>query len=261
MQTPSRRQPAEEERATAYRIIHGGAFDRDTAAPDRPPRASTPPPCVWCVQIPREVQRLFTQQVVVLNSTALQRPPWSGVAQEARKFIDELGRRSAIAQGLVSRNNVPNPITTVASLPETKARIYLMAAQAANGAVQVVGLLKVGHKQLYHWDAQGRTRELPDQFCVLDFFVHEDYQRGGYGKALFQAMLQNESVQPHQLAYDRPSPKLIGFMRKHYGLTDYVPQQNKFVIFNDFFQNRPVKTSIYDSIQDRPLTARGAGRR
>ena len=61
----------------------------------------------------------------------------------------------------------------------------------------------------------------------------------------------------------RPSPKLIGFLRKHFGLTNFVPQQNKFVIFNQFFASLPEKkASIYDSVKDRPLTERGAnGRR
>ena len=45
-------------------------------------------------------------------------------------------------------------------------------------------------------------------------------------------MLANEGVQPHQLAYDRPSPKLIGFLRKHFRLQDFVPQTNNFVVFH-----------------------------
>lgn len=46
-------------------------------------------------------------------------------------------------------------------------------------------------------------------------------------------------------------------MRKHFGLADFVPQQNKFVIFNEFFNDKPIGSSIYDSVKDRPLTARG----
>ena len=81
-------------------------------------------------------------------------------------------------------------------------------------------------------------------------------------QVLFGAMLQHEGCPPAAFAYDRPSPKLIGFLRKHYGLTDYVPQQNKFVIFDQFFNARPTQApSMYDSVKDRPLTARGAGAR
>ena len=178
-------------------------------------------------------------------------------------MINEFGNRSAIAQGLVGHGGRPNPITQAHTLGETNARLYLLAQQGASGGVVLVGMLKVGYKQLYHWDANGRMTELKSQVCILDFYVHEDFQRGGYGKLLFQAALQNEQLPPERFAYDRPSPKLIGFMGKHYGLTDFVPQQNKFVIFEQFFSTLPVKAaSIYDSVKDRPLTARSSnGRR
>ena len=59
--------------------------------------------------------------------------------------------------------------------------------------------------------------------CVLDFYVHESCQRSGLGKLLFEKMLKNEGKQPEELAYDRPSPKLLGFLKKHYGLSQYSP--------------------------------------
>jgi alpha-tubulin N-acetyltransferase 1 len=57
---------------------------------------------------------------------------------------------------------------------------------------------------------------------VLDFYVHESVQRGGHGKELFEKMLQTERVESRKLAYDRPSPKLKGFLAKHYGLKNFV---------------------------------------
>lgn len=36
--------------------------------------------------------------------------------------------------------------------------------------------------------------------------------------------LQKERVEPHQLAIDRPSPKLLKFLNKHYNLETTVPQ-------------------------------------
>jgi hypothetical protein len=51
-------------------------------------------------------------------------------------------------------------------------------------------------------------------------------------------MLKFENTQPKLLAYDRPSPKLLGFLKKHYGLNQYVPQNNNFVVFNDYFDNQ-----------------------
>ena len=66
---------------------------------------------------------------------------------------------------------------------------------------------------------------------MLDFYVHENVQRGGYGKTIFEYMRRREGVPPEKMAYDRPSEKLIGFLAKHYGLKNYVPQNNNYVVF------------------------------
>lgn len=50
-------------------------------------------------------------------------------------------------------------------------------------------------------------------------------------------MLKFEKVSASNLAYDRPSPKLIAFLKKHYNLTNYTPQNNNFVIFFEYFKN------------------------
>ena len=99
--------------------------------------------------------------------------------------------------------------------------------------------------------------------CVLDFYVEESFQRQGAGRALFDAMLAAERTTPEQLAYDRPSPKLLRFMGKHFRLTKYAPQQNNFVLYDAFWASEPhpqpgKSASQYDTISMRPLTARGA---
>jgi alpha-tubulin N-acetyltransferase 1 len=48
-------------------------------------------------------------------------------------------------------------------------------------------------------------------------------------------MLKFENVQPSNLAYDRPSPKLMGFLKKYYSLMNFTPQNNNFVVFNEYF--------------------------
>ena len=53
----------------------------------------------------------------------------------------------------------------------------------------VVGLLKVGAKHLYVYDSHGQVHERTP-LCLLDFYVHESKQRSGYGKKLFEAMLE-----------------------------------------------------------------------
>jgi hypothetical protein len=55
---------------------------------------------------------------------------------------------------------------------------------------------------------------------------------------LFEYMLNFENIQPKILAYDRPSQKLLGFLKKHYGLNQYIPQNNNYVVFNDYFGNQ-----------------------
>ncbi|KAF7652620.1 hypothetical protein LDENG_00094430 [Lucifuga dentata] len=47
-------------------------------------------------------------------------------------------------------------------------------------------------------------------------------------------------MEPVLMAYDRPSPKFLSFLAKHYCLTKSVPQVNNFVVFEGFFVNRSV---------------------
>ena len=65
--------------------------------------------------------------------------------------------------------------------------------------------------------------------------MHESTQRRGIGKQLFDYMIKFEKKNPKELAYDRPSPKLISFLRKYFGLQGFIQQNNNFVVFDDFF--------------------------
>uniref|UniRef100_A0A4W5P0A1 Alpha tubulin acetyltransferase 1 n=1 Tax=Hucho hucho TaxID=62062 RepID=A0A4W5P0A1_9TELE len=90
---------------------------------------------------------------------------------------------------------------------------------------------------LLHCDQRGAHVET-EPLCVLDFFVTENLQRHGYGLELFSFMLQHKKVEPVLMAYDRPSPKFLSFLEKHYCLKNSVPQVNNFVVFDGFFTNR-----------------------
>ena len=59
--------------------------------------------------------------------------------------------------------------------------------------------------------------------CVLDFYVHESVQRRGIGLELMEAVLSSENIKASKMGYDRPSNKLLGFLRKHFGLSNYTP--------------------------------------
>ena len=97
--------------------------------------------------------------------------------------------------------------------------------------------------------------------CVLDFYVNENVQRGGHGRALFDVMLQTYRTTPERLAYDRPSNKLLGFNAKHWGLKRYVSQNNNYVIYDAYFDSAPSypglpptsKPSAYDRFKQNNL--------
>lgn len=98
---------------------------------------------------------------------------------------------------------------------------------------RVIGFIKTGRRNLFIHNS-GSMKEIKP-VCVLDFYVHESIQRGGHGRALFELMLSVERVTPDKLAYDRPSDKLISFCAKHFGLKSYVPQNNNFVVFDQYW--------------------------
>ncbi|XP_055313345.1 alpha-tubulin N-acetyltransferase [Sitodiplosis mosellana] len=142
-------------------------------------------------------------------------------------IINELGEASARAQGL------SKAVTTAQKLRNSDHIVYLLSEPTGrNGCV--TGLLKVGTKTLYVFDENGETKPVP-AMCVLDFYVHESRQRAGLGREMFDVMLEREGVEPQKLAIDRPSDKLIAFLRKHYGLVHSIPQMNNFVIYKGFF--------------------------
>ncbi|KAI9143026.1 touch receptor neuron protein Mec-17-domain-containing protein [Paraphysoderma sedebokerense] len=148
--------------------------------------------------------------------------------------IDNLGILSAKAQ------NLKQPITSVTRLAGTEHTLYLIHKDAISDHQfiedegNIVGLLKVGFKKLFLVDQTGRHLEI-SPLCVLDFYVMEEYQRIGYGKKLFEYMLEDQSTTPIRLAYDRPSQKLLKFLGRHYHLSNYLPQPNNYVVFGEYW--------------------------
>ncbi|XP_059693359.1 alpha-tubulin N-acetyltransferase 1 isoform X4 [Haemorhous mexicanus] len=90
------------------------------------------------------------------------------------------------------------PVTSAARMESNRHVLYILRDTRCPRGA-VLGFLKVGYKKLF---------------------------------------LLRERVQPHKLAVDRPSEKLLGFLRKHFGLCDLIPQVNNFVIFEGFFSTR-----------------------
>ena len=207
-------------------------------------------------------------------------------------LIDEAGARSARAQGL------PAPITSTVrpSAPPKKTgtrrqqsddehprspppplihphapqdrlledqRLYLACSDATRprgGPSVLVGILKVGPKRLFVAKPSGGMEEM-EPCCVLDFYVHESSQRGGWGSLLFDAFLQREDRHPARLAYDRPSPKLVAFMAKHHNLRAFAKQNNNFVVFDEYWSEEVRNFGVARARNGgRPETARVGGR-
>ncbi|XP_062386026.1 alpha-tubulin N-acetyltransferase 1 isoform X3 [Sardina pilchardus] len=186
------------------------------------------------MEFPFDINALFPEQISVLDQhlAAGRKSAGRGDPQALiTRVIDELGKASAKAQQL------PAPITSAAKLQTNTHLLYLLKDGELNGGRGVaVGFLKLGYKKLFLLDQRGAHVET-EPLCVLDFYVTENLQRHGYGQELFNFMLQHKKVEPELLAYDRPSPKFLAFLRKHYDLKEGVPQVNNFVVFNGFFRN------------------------
>uniref|UniRef100_U5ELP6 Alpha-tubulin N-acetyltransferase n=1 Tax=Corethrella appendiculata TaxID=1370023 RepID=U5ELP6_9DIPT len=189
------------------------------------------------------LHQLFRSKIVKINNSLL---PSAFVAASRRgaldataqisEIINYIGQLSAAAQGLT------NPVTTSQKLRNSDHSIYLLfEPNDKNGLV--VGYLKIGKKSLYVFDQNGETQNVAAP-CLLDFYIHESRQRTGLGLILFQYMLDNEGIRPEELAIDRPSEKLLGFLQKHYGLYKKIPQMNNFVVYEGFFTGKQPATDI-----------------
>eukprot|EP01066_Platyproteum_vivax_P019028 Platyproteum_vivax@DN7621_c4_g1_i1.p1 len=144
------------------------------------------------------------------------------------KILYEMGKKSAEAQKLKA------PITNATRLKNTDHVVFLKYS----GNV-CLGFLKVGSKALFvHTPNKALKRIEP--LCVLDFYVHESCQRSGHGYSLFSTMLQHKKETAPNLAYDKPSMKLLRFLAKHYELEDYCEQNNNYVVFDSYWdQEKP----------------------
>ena len=159
-----------------------------------------------------------------------------------KEILNSMGEASSRAQQLN---------TTIASAHKffiSNHRIFIKAEQN-----KVLGFIKVGSKKLFLRDRNYNYHEV-NALCALDFYVHESTQRRGIGKQLFDYMLKFEKKIPTELAYDRPSPKLLSFLRKHFGLTDFIQQNNNYVVFDEFFSLISSNNNVtYDNDTNRAI--------
>ena len=98
----------------------------------------------------------------------------------------------------------------------------------------IVGYLKYGTRNLYFYYKNGEVEERMT-LCLLDFYVSEELQRSGVGLLLFQRFLTlSNTSDPCKVAYDRPSPKLLAFLAKHFNMKNPDAQPNKYTIYMGF---------------------------
>lgn len=198
------------------------------------------------MEFPFDVARVLREPVTVWDRNAALQLSKDN-APRVREILDRMGQASAKAQGL----NIPvTNYNILLQSPDQRAYVFTEGKQ-------VVGIIKVGRKKLFIRSELDVHKEI-SPLCVLDFYVHESRQRTGKGKMLFEAMMERENIQPWKLAYDRPSTKFVNFLRKHYGLVDFTPQANNFVVFKRYFEDTR-STSRNEqpnaSVSMRPLTA------
>lgn len=79
--------------------------------------------------------------------------------------------------------------------------------------------------------------------CILDFYVDENFQRNGFGYQLFNYFLDDCNISAEMCGYDKPSEKFLNFLNKYYSLRCYIPQNNNFVVFDDYFKNKRGRSS------------------
>ncbi|XP_017101416.2 alpha-tubulin N-acetyltransferase 1 isoform X2 [Drosophila bipectinata] len=183
-----------------------------------------------------DIRPLFPEPIIKVTSNLLphtfrgDRRQCLDATSKMSEIIDRLGQLSATSQGL------NKPVTTAQRLRMCDTQtIYLLADTEAGHNGAVAGLLKVGTKDLYLFDETGKSRKVENAPSILDFYVHETRQRAGLGKRLFETMLREEQWSPVKCSVDRPSEKLLGFLKKHYGLKNIIPQANNFVLYQGFF--------------------------
>jgi len=167
--------------------------------------------------------------------------------------LDAFGHQSGIAQSL------NKPITTTALLSSERAlaekhSLYcLLNPDGMNPGGDLVGYIKTGYKNLYlldDLDMKAGLVECKECLSVLDFYVDERVQRGGWGRQVFEFMIadvverrllgegRTAGEAAALLTYDRPSSKMVPFLQK-LGLTDGYLQNNAYMTFRLFWEQRP----------------------
>ncbi|VVC37665.1 Gcn5-related N-acetyltransferase (GNAT) domain, ATAT-type [Cinara cedri] len=176
-----------------------------------------------------------------------------GLKNVMRLIIDEMGKASAVAQELKS------PITSADELVNSDHNLYVMTQNNMPEHFTVIGILKMGWKNLYLYDTTGLRSESM-VYCLMDFYIHNPKQRKGYGKRLLEYMLQDMNLDAKDLAIYKPTNTLLQFMAKHYKLSKLVDQGNNIVVYEDYFGKKNNDTSENGLLGSNQQSQAGFGR-
>ncbi|OHS93927.1 Alpha-tubulin N-acetyltransferase [Tritrichomonas foetus] len=171
----------------------------------------------------RAVKRLHPDEdhFVILHSRESK-----NLHDDVKSLINKIGLASSKAQGL---NHV---ITSFQSFIGGENTLYLLLNDENT---QVLGFIKVGYRNLFLWDRRGSQHEMKI-LCLLDFFTYPICQRKGHGRRMIDKMLEDQHKEMKQIPIDRPSNLCLSFMNRHFGLCEYMPQSNNYVVFDQFWE-------------------------
>jgi alpha-tubulin N-acetyltransferase 1 len=189
------------------------------------------------------------------NGIAIISPLKSGKFHpEVSSLINQIGIASSRAQGL------PHVITNFSTFVNSDNTIYMLISEDGKKAL---GFVKVGTRNLFLWDRRA-VQHQKRCVCLLDFFTCPTCQRQGHGKKMIDAMLEDQGLNMVQVPIDRPSNLCLSFMKRHFGLCEYVAQSNNFVVFDQFWQSDSATNTISQYNSGRqpllPILKRDNGR-
>ena len=160
-----------------------------------------------------------------------------------KEILDKMGELSS-----KSKNLLVNVTTTNKFFPSD----HCLIIKAEKN--KVLGYIKVGPKKLFLRDRICNYHERKT-LCVLDFYIYDTEQRSNLGREIFDFMLNYKNIEPGELAYDRPTLRFLSFLKRNYGLENFITQENNFTIFEEFFESDRIRNNEtqYDSDTHRVI--------
>ncbi|KAI6173492.1 Alpha-tubulin N-acetyltransferase [Aphelenchoides besseyi] len=159
---------------------------------------------------------------------------WMGARKNPgfEDLVNQLGRLSAKARGLHSTSN-----DHFSNLIDSEKTLYVYWEPIAeeNKTNRVIGFAKVVKSRLYLRNLENQSF-IHDPLCFMDFYICQPVQRHGYGKKLFDYILEKEDVKAEECAFDNPTAAFLSFLQKNYNLVDPIRQSNRFVVYEPFFE-------------------------